>query len=168
MIWCSYDFRFKQLSKEQRKYDNMVSDLADQIGRILPFAKQVLEEITYEDTDLLEGAVRKLYDLIMDTAEFICDYVRRSPTIMSHFTVNKLLDWSREERTAKSFVSREDQEKVISLQEDFNKLKEDFDRAVDVESLRMARINGNTTSSRGLFVTNASPIFQRKSDISVA
>jgi hypothetical protein len=36
--------------KEQEIYDEMVSDLADGIGRITPFAELVLEEIIYDET----------------------------------------------------------------------------------------------------------------------
>lgn len=114
-----------ELLKEQQKYDGMLSDLADQIERILPFAKQAPEEIVYDDTELLEGAIGKLYNLIMNMAEFICDYVRRRPA----------------KRATKSFVSREDRERIKGLQEDFNKLKGDFDRAVDIEALRTARMS---------------------------
>ncbi|PVF92870.1 hypothetical protein CPB86DRAFT_790727 [Serendipita vermifera] len=73
-----------ELLKEQRKYDGGVADLADQIERILPFAKQALEEIVYDDTELLEVAIGRLYNLIMDTAEFTCEYVRRRPASTHH------------------------------------------------------------------------------------
>ncbi|PVF92871.1 WD40 repeat-like protein [Serendipita vermifera] len=114
-----------QLLKEQQKYDSMVSGLAEQIERILPFSKQAFEEIPYEDTELLQGALGKLNNLIMDTAEFICNYVPQHPA----------------RRAMKSIISREDQERIKGLQEDFNKLKEDFDRAVNVEALRAARMS---------------------------
>jgi hypothetical protein len=65
----------------------MVSELTDQIEHLLPFAKQAMEEIVYDDTELLEGVIRKLYNLVMDMAEFICGYVKKSPTSMSSFTI---------------------------------------------------------------------------------
>ena len=64
--------------KEQKKYDENVSDLASGIDRILPFAKRVLEDVLYEE-ELLEEAVRKLYDLMGDAASFIIDYAKRGP-----------------------------------------------------------------------------------------
>ncbi|CAG8716941.1 1631_t:CDS:2, partial [Acaulospora colombiana] len=63
-----------ELLKEQQKGDSMVSELAGQIQRVLPFAQQALEEILYEDTELLESAVKNLFSLIMDAAGVICDY----------------------------------------------------------------------------------------------
>jgi hypothetical protein len=131
--------------KEQKKYDNMVSDLADQIERILPFAKQVLEVIVYDDTELLEGAIRKLYDLIMDTAEFICDYIRRSPASRYSSMRNVLMKLMKEGITIKSIIPRDDQERIQHLQGIFSKLKEEFDRAVNIESLITTINNGNTT-----------------------
>jgi hypothetical protein len=56
----------------------MVSDLVGQMGRILPFAEQVLEGILYDETELLDEAVKTFYGLIIVTAEFVCDYIRGS------------------------------------------------------------------------------------------
>jgi len=64
--------------KEQKKYDENVSDLASGIERILPFAERVLEDVLYEE-ELLDEAVRKLYDLMGDAANFIIDYAKRGP-----------------------------------------------------------------------------------------
>ena len=75
----------------------MVSDLADGIGRITPFAKLVLEEIICDETELLRRAVTKMCSLIMDTAKFICAYAKQSPGGASHsdyilplFTIKQL------------------------------------------------------------------------------
>lgn len=65
--------------KEQQKYDNMVSDLADGVGRIIPFVRKVQGQTVDDDVDLLEAVIRRLFDLAIDTAEFICSYVHRSP-----------------------------------------------------------------------------------------
>ena len=66
--------------KEQKKQDETVSDLADCIGRILPFSTLILDEIICEETEMLERVVRKMFALITDAASFICDYARQSPT----------------------------------------------------------------------------------------
>ncbi|KIM28402.1 hypothetical protein M408DRAFT_140848 [Serendipita vermifera MAFF 305830] len=65
--------------KEQRKYDEMVSDLALSVDRTLPFAKRTLEDVLYDDADVLEEVVRRLHESIVDTAEFLCGYAKRSP-----------------------------------------------------------------------------------------
>jgi hypothetical protein len=64
--------------KEQKKRDEAVSDLADSVSQILPFAELVIEDIICEETELLERAVGKLCALIRDTAGFICEYAKQS------------------------------------------------------------------------------------------
>jgi hypothetical protein len=58
----------------------MMSDLASAVESILPFAERTMEDVLCDDADLLEGVVRRLYELIGDTATFICGYAKRSPT----------------------------------------------------------------------------------------
>ena len=67
-----------QLLTEQRKYDENVSELASGIDGLLPFAERSLEGVLYEE-ELLDGVVRRLYDLIGDTANFAVGYVKRGP-----------------------------------------------------------------------------------------
>ena len=69
--------------KEQKKRDEAVSDLADAVGRILPFAELVMDDIICEETELLERVVGNLCSLIKDTASFICDYAKQSLTSTS-------------------------------------------------------------------------------------
>jgi hypothetical protein len=71
----------RQLLKEQRRYDENVSELASGIDGLLPFAEQSLEGVLYEE-GLLDGVVRRLYDLIGDAASFIVGYVKRGPASM--------------------------------------------------------------------------------------
>ena len=67
----------------------MVSGLADGVGRIVPFVYKAQEQtIDDDDVDLLNSAIRKLFDLAIDTAEFICDYVHRSPLSTSIIVFN--------------------------------------------------------------------------------
>lgn len=56
----------------------MVSDLAERVRRILPFIKLIQEEDMDDDLELLRGIIKRMYDLILDTADFIGGYVRRS------------------------------------------------------------------------------------------
>jgi hypothetical protein len=57
----------------------MVSDLADGVGRIIPFVNKVQEQTVDSDSDLLDSVIRRLFDLAIETAEFICGYVHQSP-----------------------------------------------------------------------------------------
>ena len=65
----------------------MVSDLADGVGRIIPFVHKAQEQTIDDDVDLLDPVIRRLFELAIDTAEFICSYVHRSPLSRS-FTVS--------------------------------------------------------------------------------
>lgn len=60
----------------------MVSDLAAGIGRILPFAERTLDDVLYDEAELLDPLIKKLFDLIVEAATFICEYAKRSPTSM--------------------------------------------------------------------------------------
>ena len=37
-----------------------------------------MEDALYDDADLLEKAIGKMYELIVDTATFVCNYTKRS------------------------------------------------------------------------------------------
>jgi hypothetical protein len=79
--WLSatYDAFPKQFLKEQKKYDSMVSDLAEGIGRICGFATLALDDIVCDETELLDRAVRKMCTLIADATNFICSYAKQHP-----------------------------------------------------------------------------------------
>jgi hypothetical protein len=57
----------------------MVSDLTNGIDRILPFVHKVQGQTIHDDVEQLETVIRRLFDLAIDTGEFICSYVHRSP-----------------------------------------------------------------------------------------
>lgn len=127
--------------KEQRKYDDLVSDLVDRVGRMLPFIKPLQAENMDDDIELLEGVIKKVYDLILDTAEFITGYVRRSALSMSRAVQESLYVNHKIERTWKFIISMQDRDRIAGLVEDFGKLETDFDRAVNVEALKVAKKN---------------------------
>jgi hypothetical protein len=52
------------------------------------------------------------------------------------------LRWRHIGRALMATISLRDHEKITALKGDFGKLKEDFDRAVNVEALTLARKNG--------------------------
>lgn len=57
----------------------MASDLVIEIGGILPFAERTLDDVLCDEAELLEPLVKKLYEMIVETASFICKYIKRSP-----------------------------------------------------------------------------------------
>jgi hypothetical protein len=62
----------------------MVSDLTDEIGRVLPLADKVLDDAVREDTEELSKVIRGMYTLTMDAADYLCVYVQQSPYSTSH------------------------------------------------------------------------------------
>jgi hypothetical protein len=74
----------KQFLKEQNKYDGMVSDLAEGIGRICGFATLALDDIVCDEAELLDRAVRRMCTLIADAANFICAYAKQHPGSTSY------------------------------------------------------------------------------------
>jgi hypothetical protein len=79
LVTCHLLCLLNQFLKEQNKYDGMVSDLAEGIGRICGFATLALDDIVCDETELLDRAVRKMCTLIADATNFICDYAKQNP-----------------------------------------------------------------------------------------
>jgi hypothetical protein len=99
-----------------------------------------LEGVLYEE-ELLDGIVRKLYDLIGDTAHFVLDYAKRGPASQWYFPTMPVANLAIV-RALRSTISLKDHNKIELLQGSFSKLKEDFDRAVDVTILTAVRRSG--------------------------
>ena len=66
-----------QLLKEQNKYDQIPLSLFYQLQRVLPLADRVADEIIFEETDILEEIMPRMFKVMQRVAEYSCDYVRR-------------------------------------------------------------------------------------------
>ena len=66
-----------QLLKEQNKYDQVPLSLFDQLQRVLPLANSIADEIVFEETDILEEIIPRMFKVMRRVAEHSCDYVRR-------------------------------------------------------------------------------------------
>ena len=55
----------------------MPPDLLDRLQRILFFADQVADEIVYEETDILQKTVQRMFKVMEQIAKCSCDYVKR-------------------------------------------------------------------------------------------
>jgi len=117
--------------------------MADCVGRILPFSTLILDEIVCKETELLERVVRRMCSLITDAATFICDYAKQSPTSASRFYSDSSLIHRSVVRAMKSAMSTGPYTTIATLQTEFTKLKEDFDRAIDITTLKIARENAS-------------------------
>jgi len=115
----------------------------DRLQRISFFANKVADEIVYEETEILEKTIPRMFGVMQKVAEYSCDYVRRgrfgrqSPGL-------DLRALMIAERTLGGLVRPE---KIEEMEEELTKVIEDFDCAVNVETLRVAK----ETSKRPLF-----------------
>ena len=55
----------------------MPSCIFDRLQRILFFADKVANEIVGDETDILEKAIPRLFEVMQTVAMFLCNYVRR-------------------------------------------------------------------------------------------
>ena len=55
----------------------MPSDLLDRLQRILVFADKVADEIVYEETDILQNTIHRMFKVMEQVAKGSCDYVKR-------------------------------------------------------------------------------------------
>ena len=55
----------------------MPTGLLDRLQRILFFVDKVADEIVYEETEILEKTVPRMFEVMRRVAIFSCDYVRR-------------------------------------------------------------------------------------------
>jgi hypothetical protein len=55
----------------------MPSELLDRLQRILFFANKVADEIVYEETEVLEKTIPRMFKVMERVAKCSCDYVKR-------------------------------------------------------------------------------------------
>ena len=55
----------------------MPAGLLDRLQRISVFANKVADEIAYEETEILEKTIPRMFNAMQRVAKFSCDYVRR-------------------------------------------------------------------------------------------
>jgi hypothetical protein len=87
----------------------------------------------------LRRTIERLYTTVIDVAQFSCDYVKQNrfrTHALSHYLTKPDV---RTGRAASSVIALETREKINTFKEDFSKLVEDFNRAVDVETMKIAR-----------------------------
>ena len=71
--------------KEQNKFDQMPSGLCDRVKRILPFAKQVADEIVSGETKILKELIPRMFEVMHRVARVSCDYVKHGRWSFSRF-----------------------------------------------------------------------------------
>jgi hypothetical protein len=55
----------------------MPSELLERLQRILFFADKVADEIIYEETEILDKTIPRMFKVMQEVAKRSCDYVKR-------------------------------------------------------------------------------------------
>jgi len=113
----------------------MPLDLLDRLERILLFADKVADEISDEETEILKKTISKMFKVMEKVAVCLCDYVRRGrfgeQSAFLNFAMLMIA-----ERTLSGLAYPP---KIEEISNELTKVIEDFDRAMDVETLRLAK-----------------------------
>ena len=121
----------------------MPARLLDRLQRILTFVDKVADEIVYEETKILEETIPRMFKVMQTVAKYSCDYVRRERFGRQSSSLDSALLMIAE-RTLGGLVRPE---KIEEMNEELTKVIEDFDRAMNVEALGLAK----KTSKQMLF-----------------
>jgi len=132
--------------KEQNKYDQMLSNLSDRLQRVLPLTKKVVDKIVGEETEILNEIMPRMFEVIQRIAISSCEYVKHGGfSRRSLFWILELLMTA--ERTGDALIYSKNKEMMEEMDRELANLTEDFLRALDVETLRIAKRIGKHTVS---------------------
>jgi len=113
----------------------MPLDLLDRLERILFFADKVADEISDEETEILKKTISKMFKVMEMVAECSCDYVKRGrfgeQSAFLNFAMLMIA-----ERTLSGLAHPH---RIEEMSKELTKVIEDFDRAMDVETLRLVK-----------------------------
>jgi len=110
-------------------------DLLDRLERILGFADKVADEISDDETEILKETISKMFKVMENVAECSCDYVKRGRfgerSAFFNFAMLMIA-----ERTLSGLAHPH---RIEEMSKDLTKVIEDFYRAMDVETPRLAK-----------------------------
>ena len=125
----------------------MPSSLLDHLQRILPLADKVADEIVSEETDILDKIMPRMFEVMQKFAKFLCDYVKRGRfSRWFLFWIPQMLMIA--ERVGDALIYSKDKEMLEEMDRELAGVIEDFLRAVDVVTLRLAKRNGKHSLSQ--------------------
>jgi len=136
-----------QLLKEQNKYDQMPSNLLDQLKHVSRLAEKVADEILSEETDILGEIIPRMFKSMQEIAKFLCEYVKRGRfSRLSLFWIPLMLIVA--ERAGGALIYSRDNDTMEKLGEELATVIKDFLSAVEVETLRLAKRGGKHSLSQ--------------------
>ncbi len=119
----------------------MPSSLLEHLQRILPLADKVADEIVSEETDILDKIMPRMSEAMQKIARFLCGYVKGGRfSKRSLFWIPQMLMIA--ERIGDALVYSKDKEMLEEMDRELANVIEDFLRAVNVETLRLAKRSG--------------------------
>ncbi len=108
----------------------MLSDLCDQVQRILPLTTKVAYGIVSEETEIQKELISRVLKVVQKVAKLSSDYVRRGR--LSFYRFHTVLMVAAETTGGPSYS-----EMIEEMGRELSKLIEDFDREMNVEVLCM-------------------------------
>jgi hypothetical protein len=120
----------------------MPLDLFNRLERVLFFADKVADEHICEETKILEKTIPRMFETMQRVARFACDYVKRG-----RFGMQSLfLTWTGLIVAERVVGGLGHQGMIEEMDRELTEVIEDFDRAMNVETLRLAREGGKQSS----------------------
>jgi hypothetical protein len=121
----------------------MVSGLLDQLQRIFPLAAKLDEEIVQEETEILKNTIPRMFEVIQQVSKCSCEYVKREYFGGQHVSVLEMLTIA-----GKTEGGSVHQQGIEEMEQELTRVVEDFDRAVNVDALRLAKDTGKRRLSQ--------------------
>jgi hypothetical protein len=126
--------------KEHNKYDRAPLGLLNLLQRIVLLADKVADEVICEETDNLEKAIPRIFEVMQRVAEFSCDYVKRGrfgrpPPFLGL-------------RIAGTGGGLAHAQKIEEMERELTEVIKDFDCVVNVEALCLDNESGKHSLSR--------------------
>ena len=120
----------------------MPPDLLDRLQRILYFTNKVVDDIVGE-TEILEKTIPEMFQVMQKVANFSCEYVKRG-RFGRHSPFLELQVLMMAERMVGGPVRAS---KIEEMNRELAKVIKEFERAMSVETLYLAKKNGKYSIS---------------------
>src|SRR5258706_11686762 len=125
----------------------MPSSLLDHLQSILPLVEKIEDEIVCEKTEKLGEMVSQMFEVMQKIAKFLCEYVKRGRfSRRALFWIPQMLMIT--ERTGAALFASKDKVGIKELDEELANVIKQFQNAVNVEALCIAKNTGKHSLSQ--------------------